>query len=58
VVADGAPSLDPIDWLVDAANLVLKGWIVLLIAQIAMKPDPLYDRLAGTAVVRARSPAG
>jgi uncharacterized RDD family membrane protein YckC len=30
-------------------------WIVALIFQIATKQDPVYDRLAGTAVVRNRS---
>jgi uncharacterized RDD family membrane protein YckC len=28
-------------------------WVVVLIFQIARKSDPVYDRLAGTAVVRA-----
>ena len=27
-------------------------WLVVLIVQVAMKRDPVYDRLAGTAVVR------
>jgi hypothetical protein len=30
-------------------------WVVVLIYQIATKKDPVYDRLAGTAVVRDRS---
>ena len=30
-------------------------WVVMLITQIAMKKDPVYDRLAGTAVVKSRS---
>ena len=30
-------------------------WVVMLIFQIAAKKDPVYDRLAGTAVVRERS---
>jgi uncharacterized RDD family membrane protein YckC len=53
VLGDGAPSLDQIEWLFDFPDLVLKGWIILLGVQIAMKRDPLYDRMAGTAVVRA-----
>jgi uncharacterized RDD family membrane protein YckC len=31
-------------------------WVVVLIVQIARKTDPVYDRLAGTAVVREPSP--
>jgi hypothetical protein len=27
-------------------------WVLVLIVQIARKSDPIYDRLAGTAVVR------
>ena len=27
-------------------------WVLLLIFQIAMKSDPVYDRLAGTAVLK------
>jgi uncharacterized RDD family membrane protein YckC len=33
--------------------IVLNGWIIFLIVQIAKKRDPLYDRMAGTAVIRA-----
>jgi uncharacterized RDD family membrane protein YckC len=29
-------------------------WVIVLIVQVAMKRDPVYDRLAGTAVVRDR----
>ena len=47
----GAPSLDAVEWLLDAGSLVLKGWALLLAVQIARKRDPLYDRWAGTAVV-------
>jgi uncharacterized RDD family membrane protein YckC len=35
------------------AMAVLFGWIIFLSAQMARKRDPLYDRIAGTAVVRA-----
>jgi uncharacterized RDD family membrane protein YckC len=38
-------------WLIVAGLLGLV-WSVLLIIQIARKGDPVYDRLAGTAVVR------
>jgi RDD family protein len=31
------------------------GWLVLISVQIAMKRDPLYDSIAGTAVVRVTS---
>jgi hypothetical protein len=31
-------------------------WVVVLVIQIARKTDPVYDRLAGTAVVREASP--
>ena len=36
------------------AGLVALIWVVLLIVQVARKRDPVYDRLAGTAVVRER----
>jgi uncharacterized RDD family membrane protein YckC len=32
--------------------MVLLGWLIFLSVQIATKRDPLYDRMAGTAVVR------
>lgn len=35
------------------AMAVLFGWIIFLSAQMARKRDPLYDRIAGTAVVGA-----
>jgi hypothetical protein len=35
------------------AVAVLFGWIIFLSVQMARKRDPLYDRIAGTAVVRA-----
>jgi hypothetical protein len=50
---DGSPSLDQLDWLFDSADMVLKGWAIFLVVQIARKRDPLYDKMAGTAVVRA-----
>ena len=34
------------------SGLVAAIWSVLLIIQVARKTDPVYDRLAGTAVVR------
>jgi hypothetical protein len=37
---------------------VLFGWIIFLSAQMARKRDPLYDRIAGTAVVRASTEPG
>lgn len=36
-------------WFLIAACL---GWIIFLSVQVARKRDPLYDRIAGTAVVR------
>jgi hypothetical protein len=36
------------------AGLLGALWVVVLIFQIANKRDPIYDRLAGTAVVRVR----
>lgn len=36
------------------AGLLAALWSLLLIIQVARKRDPIYDRLAGTAVVRAR----
>jgi hypothetical protein len=35
------------------AVAVLFGWIIFLSVQMARKRDPLYDKIAGTAVVRA-----
>jgi uncharacterized RDD family membrane protein YckC len=32
-------------------------WVVVLVIQIARKTDPVYDRLAGTAVLREASPS-
>lgn len=40
-------------WLICAVSLGAL-WTVVLIFQIAAKKDPVYDRLAGTAVVRTR----
>jgi len=53
---DGSPSLDEIAWLFDSADMVLKGWAIFLVVQIARKRDPLYDKMAGTAVVRPLAP--
>jgi hypothetical protein len=47
----GAPAFNDFDWLLDVADLVLKGWAVFLVVQIARKRDPAYDRIASTAVV-------
>jgi hypothetical protein len=38
-------------WLVPAA-VVAGIWSLVLIVQVALKRDPLYDRWAGTAAVR------
>jgi len=38
------------------SGLVAAIWCVLLVVQVARKSDPVYDRLAGTAVVRERKP--
>jgi hypothetical protein len=48
----GSASLDKIKWPFDAGVMVLNGWAICLIIQIARKHDPLYDKIAGTAVVR------
>jgi hypothetical protein len=41
-------------WVLYAVSfLALLGWIIFLTVQIAKKRDPLYDRMAGTAVLRA-----
>jgi hypothetical protein len=39
------------------AGLLGAVWVLVLIVQIARKTDPVYDRLAGTAVVREASPS-
>jgi uncharacterized RDD family membrane protein YckC len=41
------------DFVFSAGVLVLLAWITFVNVQIARKRDPLYDRMAGTAVVRA-----
>jgi len=41
-------------WFIYAGVIALI-WSVLLIVQVARKKDPVYDRLAGTAVVRSRT---
>ena len=38
------------------AGLLGVIWVLVLVIQIARKTDPVYDRLAGTAVVREASP--
>jgi hypothetical protein len=40
-------------WFISAA-LLAALWVVVLIFQIAIKTDPVYDRLAGTAAVKDR----
>jgi hypothetical protein len=40
-----------LNWFL-VAGFVLFGWIIFLGVQIAFKRDPLYDRIAGTAVLR------
>ncbi|MGC2775173.1 MAG: RDD family protein [Bradyrhizobium sp.] len=37
---------------IGVAILVALAWEIVLIGQIALKRDPVYDRLAGTAVIR------
>lgn len=51
-LGDGSPSFDKIKWLLDSGALLLNAWAIFLIIQIARKSDPLYDQIAGTAVVR------
>lgn len=45
--------LGKIEWLFDVATLMLNGWIIYLIVQIVRRRDPVYDRIAGTSVVRS-----
>jgi uncharacterized RDD family membrane protein YckC len=40
-------------WVFIGGYIVGTGWAILLIVQVANKRDPLYDRIAGTAVLRA-----
>jgi uncharacterized RDD family membrane protein YckC len=40
-------------WVFIGGYMVGTGWAILLIVQVAKKRDPLYDRMAGTAVLRA-----
>jgi hypothetical protein len=48
---DAAARSGVFTWLV-VAGIVALGWGVLLSIQAALKRDPLYDRIAGTTVVR------
>lgn len=50
-IADAAFTPTFFQWIVPASVLAMI-WGVILLIQIAMKKDPAYDRLAGTAVVR------
>jgi uncharacterized RDD family membrane protein YckC len=51
--ADGMFTSDTFWWFICAGSLGAL-WIVVLIFQTAAKKDPVFDRLAGTAVVRTR----
>jgi uncharacterized RDD family membrane protein YckC len=42
----------PFLWAAAAATVLGLGWTIVLIAQMIAKHDPIYDRIAGTAVVR------
>lgn len=39
------------------AMLFAAAWVIVLAMQMGMKKDPVYDRLAGTAVLRDQEPA-
>jgi uncharacterized RDD family membrane protein YckC len=43
---------DAVGWLLDIVDALSIGWLIFLAVEIARKRDPLYDRLAGTAVLR------
>jgi len=49
--ADAVFTADFFQWFIYAAAFGAL-WVIVLILQIAMKKDPVYDRLAGTAVLR------
>lgn len=51
-----APAASMAIELLPLALIVALVWYVWIIVQIARKRDPVYDRLAGTAVVRRPSP--
>ena len=50
--ADGIFNASSLPWFGYAA-LFAAGWVIILTMQIGTKKDPVYDRLAGTAVIRA-----
>jgi len=50
---ESTPASDRPDWLFDLADLIQRGWVVFLFVQVFRELDPLYDMLAGTAVLRA-----
>jgi uncharacterized RDD family membrane protein YckC len=53
LLRDDAVSLGIVDWLYEIADLALKAWVIYLIVQIVRGRDPVYDRIAGTSVVRS-----
>lgn len=53
LLRDDSVSLGIVDWLYEIADVLLKVWVVYLIVQIVRRRDPVYDRIAGTRVVRS-----
>jgi RDD family len=51
-IIEAIAETDFFTWFIPAGLLAF-GWLVFVSVQIAMKRDPLYDSIAGTAVVRA-----
>jgi hypothetical protein len=51
LLADAPSSLGKNEWLFDATTVLFNVWIIFLAVQIATKRDPLYDKMAGTAVL-------
>jgi uncharacterized RDD family membrane protein YckC len=52
LLADAPSSLGENEWLFDCAAILFNVWVIFLAVQIARKRDPLYDSMAGTAVLR------
>jgi uncharacterized RDD family membrane protein YckC len=48
-------SSDSLGWIYPP-TILAAIWVIMIVAQIALKRDPIYDRLVGTAVVRRRPP--
>lgn len=53
LLRDDSVSLGIVDLLYELVDLALKAWMIYLILQIVGRRDPVYDRIAGTRVVRS-----